>query len=230
MVDDAIWHIKTTPGHALERLPRETRCLYTVSVPQHQSMPDLVAGYRWTRARFAESAVLVGDGLYRHTLCALRGLDPQAAVQAAAEEGDELLRLFERELGQPIDHLVRTSSLLRTAAFHRADAEIVGLFEDNAAFAAAVTRDAEAFTRRQALHGHLAVPEATATAFAVKYLQEEVAVYLALARDGWLVDVYLGHELPTLAGIIKHRIAGAPDELARRINISLHRREVSATQ
>ena len=229
MVDDAVWHVKTTPGNARDRLTRETRCLYTVSVPQHHAMAELVEGWRWTRQHFAECAVLVGDGLYRHTLCAQRGLDPQAAVQAAAEKGDQLLRQFEREHGQPLSqlgaHLVRTSSLLRTPAFHSAHAAIVALFEENAAFCAAVTKDAEAFTRREALHGHLAVPEATATAFAVKYLQEEVAVYLALARDGWLVDVYLGHELPTLAGIIKHRIEGAPDELARRINISLHRRD-----
>ena len=85
MVDDAVWHVKTTPGNARDRLTRETRCLYTVSVPQHHAMAELVEGWRWTRQHFAECAVLVGDGLYRHTLCAQRGLDPQAAVQAASK-------------------------------------------------------------------------------------------------------------------------------------------------
>jgi tRNA-dependent cyclodipeptide synthase len=195
-----------------------------VSVPQHHAIADLVDGYRWTLAHFAECAVLVGDGLYRHTLCALRGLDPMAAVQAAQEEGDELLRQFEREYGRPIGRLVRTTALLRTGAFRDAHAAIVRLYDENTSFAAAVARDAQAFSHRQALHGHLAVPESTATAFAIKCLQEEVAVYLALARDGWLLDVYLGQELPTLARIIKHRIDGAPDELVRRINISLRTR------
>lgn len=70
------------------------------------------------------------------------------------------------------------------------------------------------------------MPEATATAHAAKYLREEVAVYLALAREGWLTDVYLGEELPTPARIMKLQIDDAPEELARRVNISLHTRNV----
>jgi tRNA-dependent cyclodipeptide synthase len=224
MSTDGIYRIKTTPTHSLPEFQADRKCLYTVSIPQHHTIGELVAAYRWTLDRFSECAVLLGDGLYRHTLCALRGLDPPAAMKAASESGDDLLREFAAEFGRPLNRVIRCTELMTTEAFHRALGTVMAFHDRSAHFAEALARDAEAFTRRQALHGRLAVPEATATAHAVKYLQEEVAVYLALARDGWLTDVYLGEELPTLARIMKHQIDDAPEELARRINISLHAR------
>jgi hypothetical protein len=226
MQADDRFRIKATPKHALPEFPVNGKCLYTVSIPQHHTMDELVAAYRWTLDRFSECAVLLGDGLYRHTLCALKGLDPAAAMEAASQAGDDLLCDFQEALGQPAGRVIRCSGLMRTDAFHRALGTVTSFHESSAAFVEVLHKDAEAFTRRQAVHGRLAVTESAATAHAVKYLLEEAAVYLTLARDGWLTDVYLGEELPTLARMMQHRLDGAPEELARRVNISLHARNV----
>lgn len=225
------WKIRvsTTPRNALSSIPENAKCLYAISVgPQDKPIAEVVAAYRWARQRFPDCSVLVGDGLYRHTLRAQEGFEPELAERAAKDTGDNLLHRFEAVYGESVENVIRCTTLIKTRAFRDCLAAVLALYKDNEDFAASVVADAKSFSRRQARHRRLKVSEATATRFAIHYLQEEIAVYLLLAKEGWLVDVYLGHELPTLARIIKDEIAGAPEELGHRVNLSLRLEEAPA--
>jgi hypothetical protein len=91
--------------------------------------------------------------------------------------------------------------------------------------AGSIDSDARSFVTRQAKNGRLAQPVQLAESLARRYLIREVATYGYLASLGWRVDVYLGRELPTLARIMDGTIPAPSEHLARRINISLKRKD-----
>jgi hypothetical protein len=54
-----------------------------------------------------------------------------------------------------------------------------------------------------------------------QYLLEEVAVFSALAEEGWNIEVYPGPELGVLVEIAQGNFKDIPAGLKKRINIEL---------
>jgi hypothetical protein len=90
-------------------------------------------------------------------------------------------------------------------------------------FKNAIDIDAKSYVDRQKTRNNIKLNESEALALSILYLKQEVAVYLWLAEHGWLIDLYLGNEIPTLAKIIEGKIPGAPDALKQRVNIGLRK-------
>lgn len=213
--------VSSTPPEARHDLAAHGQCLYGVSVGAiGKQTGELLDGYRWSQAHFPRCAMLLGDSLYRFTLQIQQGCDGAAAAAIAQQRGqalaDEILAL----LPEP-PSMLRCSEVLVQPGYAARHQAIAGLYREHAAFRASVEADALVFVRRQAAKQRLAVAEARALELAVIYLLEEIAIYDCLAGQGWLVDVYLGAELPTLAKIIAGAIAGVPGPLSQRVNISL---------
>lgn len=120
--------------------------------------------------------------------------------------------------------VIRCSAVMDRSDFGPALEEIRSFHESSEHFRESVTSDAMMFVDRQTRQGRLAVSREHALDLAIHYLHEEIAVYLLLARDGWLVDVYIGNELPTLERITMGQIEHAPQVLTERVNVALRLR------
>ena len=120
--------------------------------------------------------------------------------------------------------MIRTTELLLDPDFSDAFDRIELLYETNSLFRASVDLDAEYYVNRQCDRGTLKISKAEGTNLSIFYLKQEIAVYLLLAERGWLADIYLGQEIPTLAKIMRGEIPEAPEKLKQRINIGLRKK------
>ena len=149
-----------------------------------------------------------------------RGQNPKAAKQLAQKAGQRILEQILSQLTL-LPEVIRTSDMLAHARFKEHLKEVRTLYDTNWSFHESVQSDALAFVNRQALRGRLGLSEPEAVDLAAAYLVEEIAVYSCLAEEGWLVDVYLGAELPTLLRFINGELSGTSAPLHKRINVAL---------
>jgi tRNA-dependent cyclodipeptide synthase len=198
------------------------KSVYGISVgARSKPVAEIVGGFKWARKFFPNCGVLLGDGLYRITLKIREGLDEGPAMELAIKEGDNLLEEFGSALDEPLPVVFRSSQLMNDAGFVPALALIERLYQRDKLLSEAVRGDAHVFIDRQARRNCLKIKPADAVDLAVSYLKEEVAIYLLMAQRGWLQDIYLGDELPTLLKIVKGEIPNAPTPLKQRISISI---------
>lgn len=199
----------------------DKKCLYGVSVGSPWKRLNLVgSGFGWVWEHFPHCAILIGDSLYRISLQITRGLNPVNAAVVSAQETNDMLSELKGHFGKH-SLVIRTSEVMEQVRFAGALQLITTLHEENTLLRNSIIGDAAKFVDRQRKNGRLAIEEGRAVDLAIQYLHEEIAVYLVLAEEGWLVDVYLGDELPTLKRIIKGVIPGAPHALTQRINVAL---------
>lgn len=213
--------IKTTPPDKSSQLREIDQCLYGVSVGAfNKQIEDILEGYRWARANFRRCCILLGDSLYRFTLQIQRDISSEEAGRIALASGQELAeQMFSRLPRTP--EIIRCSDVLANPRFSEFLHETRALHEQNSALRDSLASDAQIFVRRQAQKERLAISATDAVELAVSYLIEEVAIYGCLAEQGWIIDVYLGEELPTLAKIMSGEIPGVTGPLSQRINVSL---------
>lgn len=213
--------IKTTPHDKISQLKEFDKCLYGVSVGAvNKHIEDILEGYRWAQANFRRCCILLGDSLYRFTVQIQRGISSEEAGRVALFSGKKLAEQMVSRLPR-IPEIIRCSDVLANPRFSEYLHETQTLHDRNSALRDSLEDDAQIFVRRQAQKGRLAVSVEDAVELAVSYLIEEVAIYGCLAEQGWIVDIYLGEELPTLSKIISGDIPGVTGPLSRRINVSL---------
>lgn len=202
--------------------------IYSISVgAANKSLEDVIEAYRWAKdyKKYPVKAILVGDGLYKITLRIIKGLSVLDAEVKAIEAGIELINDFISKACTAGVSFIKTSELLLDPEFERAYQGIEALFSGEQSFRASLEKDARFYVDRQKLRGTLKVSEYEAIKLSIFYLKQEIAVYLLLAERGWAVDLYLGHEIPTLAKIMNQEISAAPDALKRRVNIGLQKKK-----
>jgi tRNA-dependent cyclodipeptide synthase len=215
------YKLKITPNTATTSVWDSSRCLYGVSVgSKNGDVDSVVDGFLWASTHFSRCGLLLGDSLYRFTLQIQRGLDELTATAEARSAGQEHLAAILQRLPRTPE-IIRCSDILHAPDFSLAFSKFERHFNLDADFNSSIMDDARSFVQRQMKSGRLALPEAQGMGLAIRYLVEEVAVYSYLADQGWLVDVYLGDELPTLARIINGDIPSVAGALSSRINISL---------
>ncbi len=213
--------IKTTPQGKSSKLEDFDRCLYGVSVgATNKKIEDILEGYRWARANFQRCCILLGDSLYRFTIQIQRNISSEEAARIAFTSGQKLVEQVFSRL-PCIPEIIRCSDILANPRFSEYLHEIQALYEINHTFRESLNNDAQTFVRRQEKKERLAISVSDAVEIATSYLIEEIAVYGCLAEQGWVVDVYLGDELPTLAKIISGEICDVTGPLSQRINVSL---------
>jgi hypothetical protein len=188
----------------------ESRCLYTVSVdPCGLRKGKILAGYRWVLESFPVVLPLVGDGPLIERTAAITGV-PVA---------DTDLRV--RELEASLPGALLMSELSRTVDFEQALVDVQHALSTSEPFLNALKEDAGAYVDRVARRGDLALPLQRATELSREYLTHEVAMYLCQARQGYLVDAYVGGELPVLKKFMSGEMGGLLTPLERRIFIGL---------
>ncbi|MFA5180618.1 MAG: tRNA-dependent cyclodipeptide synthase [Syntrophales bacterium] len=218
------YSIRVSPSDQKKNLQRFNRCLYGVSVGVvNQHIEDILKGYRWASEKFKRCCILLGDSLYRFTLQIQKGVNLEESETLARDSGNQLLEEISLRLTS-VPEVIRCSDVLKTMLFKEKQKEIYILNSTNDRFRDSIAKDALSFVERQARKGRLAILRRKALDLAIFYLIEEVAIYSCLADQGWLIDVYQGDELPTLAKIISGEIPGVEGSLTKRINISLHSR------
>lgn len=201
------------------------KILYSVSLDvSNRDIHDIVDAYIWTLQKYPLNAILLGDGLHKITLRITEDLSEYEAERRAKRAGDDLMLCFLRELGVTDSKVIRTTELLLDPDFSDAFDRIESLYETNSLFRASVDSDAEYYVNRQCDRGTLKISRAEGTNLSIFYLKQEIAVYLLLAERGWLADIYLGQEIPTLAKIMRGEIPEAPEKLKQRINIGLRKK------
>jgi tRNA-dependent cyclodipeptide synthase len=219
------YRIIVTPAGAATRVWHESQCVYSVSVGvPDKTVQDLVDGFLWTKAKFDRVAVLLGDSLYALTLQIQRGCSEAEAYAQALNEAEHVVSTLESEVMPLV--VFRTSELASNPEFLGIETEIKNAYFSTPAFAGSIEADARAFVRRQKNRNRLALGVPVAESLARHYLVREISVYAYLAAAGWVVDVYLGRELPTLARIMEGSVPAVSPHLARRINISLQPKEL----
>jgi len=210
-----------TPPSLKAELSGFDRCLYAVSIGGHNKpIEDVLQGYRWAIGHFGRCGILLGDSLYRFTLQIQRGSNPKLARQLARKAGQRTLDQIVSQLTR-LPEVIRSSDILTHARFKEYLEEVHALYDTNRPFRESVQSDARVFVSRQSARGRLALPESEAMDIASAYLVEEVAIYGCLAEEGWLVDVYLGAELPTLQRFITGELSGTSAPLHKRVNVAL---------
>lgn len=211
--------VRTTPtGVCVEHL-RACRALYTVSIGCGKPLEHVAAGYSWARETFPETRILIGDSLFEITLGITHGMSGPVAERYSRSEMNRILRRIHHPSGR--NEVIRTSDLVITQEFLRALKIIRAARISNPGFATAVEADAISFVARQERRSRLGIETSRALQLACSYIEQEVAIYLALANEGWLLDVYLGSELGALKGVIEGKIPGVARVLEKRIFIEL---------
>ena len=210
----------TTPRNT--DLAQYREFLYTVSVGAfNRSVVDLVEAYLWASKKYPIKAILLGDGLYKISLCITEGLDTKEAETRAMKTGNELICYFFKELYIDDIEVIKTSELLSKFTCLFAFKRIKFLYLSDFLFRVSVEEDARLYVERQKERGTLRVSETEGFNLSIFYLLQEIAVYLLLAEQGLLADIYLGQEIPTLAKIMRGEILAAPDALKQRVNVGL---------
>lgn len=213
--------VTTTPKSARLHMNSFDRCLYGVSVGStNKPIEEILTGYRWAQANFKRCSILLGDSLYRFTLQIQQGCNSQEAVQLALKSGSAIAEKLISFLPR-LPEIIRCGDVLANPRFEEYHNEIQKLYQNNTVFKSSIENDANTFVSRQASKDRLALTKSQSLDLAISYLIEEIAIYGCLAEQGWLVDVYLGKELPTLSKIITGDIVGTTDHLSKRVNISL---------
>jgi len=212
-----------TPKHT--DLSRYKKFLYTASVGVfNRSTEEVVEAYWWASQRYPIRAILLGDGLYKISLRITEGLNTDEAEKRSIKAGDELICSFFKELCVDDLNVFRTSELLLDPAFLSAFERVESLYSSDLSFRTSVEEDAGLYVKRQKEHETLKVSETEGFNLSVFYLKQEISVYLLLAGQGWLADLYLGQEIPTLAKIMRGEIPAAPDALKQRVNVGLQKK------
>ena len=223
--EKAKFKVKITPEIRASQtaLYNNMPCLYTISIGSHSiDMNAIVDGYRWASKTFPFCRVLLGDGLFKTTSQIIRRPDGEDAATVAKKQTSETLRRFKELAGGRKIKFVKTSNILSRLNFRPSQNEIEELYRINEIFADSINADAKQFVDRQLRNDRLGLPYDQAINYSIKYLKQEVAIYLYLARRGYLVDVYVGKEMSTLSKIMEKQITGGvPQPLVDRVNISL---------
>jgi len=225
--------IRTTPSVRPDELFARRRCYMGISLDnpvfRGRSLQDLVG---WALDHFDECLMIVGDMLRRYNEIMLNGLDEQQATAAAEQRGT----VFLEELGPLLGRLdtlrltvLRWRDGLAMDEYATARQAVDRLYAEDAAFRAAVQRDAHAFIRRQKRRNRpLGVDDERALDLSCRYLLEEIAVFDVLSRRGWTVELYPGPELEVLVDVARGRFDGVPAGLKQRINVELRVRDQSS--
>lgn len=178
----------------------------------------------WIVKRFDQCLVIVGDHLCRYNERILNGLKDDEAIKVAQESGDSFI-LTTRELFQQLPsgkiRLTRWKSQLETDEYKKSKAILDHLFISDPAFRASVEKDARSFVTRQAKQDRLAIQPPQAVELSCQYLLEEIAVFSALAQQGWQVELYPGPELRVLVEVAKGKYSTIPEGLKKRISVEL---------
>ncbi len=213
----------TPRGYALKG---NERCFFTISVGTHnQSVEEIAAAYSWAKSKYVISQLLIGDSLYKITLQIREGLTQVDAEKKAFEAAGMLIEDFGHFTNEKQKISIRkTSDIMQSYEFKSSYVEVERFYEENEEFKNAVDADARKYIDRQIAKKNLKVDPGEGLDLSIMYLKQEIAVYLLLAEQGWLVDLYLGQEIPTLAKIMEGRLPAAPDALKRRVNIGLRRK------
>jgi tRNA-dependent cyclodipeptide synthase len=182
----------------------------------------------WIVKRFDQCLVIVGDHLCRYNERIFNGLKDDDAIKVAQEAGDSFI-LRTRELFQQFPpgkiRLTRWKQHLDTDEYKKSKTLLDHLFISNPDFGESVQKDARSFVTRQAKRDRLAIQPSKAVELSCQYLLEEVAVFSALAEQGWQVELYPGPELRVLVEVAKGKYYTIPEGLKKRISVEL---EVSA--
>lgn len=215
-------NIKTIPRQAKDNLHHHDRCVFALSVgDSRKSIPEIAEGYTWVSEHFDHNAILVGDSLYRITLQIQKGLDEKTASETAYQNGFDLVKslyLFIKE--EPL--ILRSSEISQLPRYRSKLEEVKKESQTNREFANELENDAVAFVERQKKNSRLMLSYENAIELSIRYLSEEIAMYMVLAEDGWNVEAYQGTELNILRKIITGEIKTGLKSLASRIHISLH--------
>lgn len=218
-----IYKIVVTPTSARHAYLDESRCLYSISLgAPDKTIDDVLEGLAWTTARFQDVAVLIGDSLLVLTLQIQKGLEYSVARTEAASLAGAMASAV--RVAYPSMTVFSSEELHLDGSYQRCLARIRDAVTSDGDLSHSIDRDALEFLNRQARRARLALPKDAAMTLAREYLIQEVAIYSHMASVGWRLDVYLGSELTTLAGIINGTVPSPTPELSRRINVSLRRK------
>ena len=225
-IDKSEYKVRITP-HRRALPDYNEKCLYSVSIGAHELKIDqVVHAYKWAAKTFSSCALLLGDGLYRSTLQIIEGISEQDAIIKAEYKSKLTLDDFNMRIQElPPPNIIRTRDIIETSEFGSHLETIERLYFGNSRFADSVNEDALWFVNRQKRNLRLGLSVESAIKLSRFYVKQEVAVYSHLAEQGYLIDVYLGREIPTLAKLMTEEIiGGVPRPLVNRTNISLEKR------
>jgi hypothetical protein len=125
------------------------------------------------------------------------------------------------ELALRFDSVLLVSQLSRCADFEQALKDVREAKRATPRLSRAIRADARTYVARVRRRGNLALATQEAMTLSVEYIEIELATYLCLARRGFLVDVYVGEELPVLKKFIVGKFQGVLPPLERRIFLGL---------
>ncbi len=183
----------------------------------------LSALLRWIASHFDRCTIVVGDDLYRLSVMIRTGMDETSALRFARKESRFQYQELVNGVGNFPSHkftIRRWCEFTSHRSFSPYQVALAALLRSNRQFHNSVMISADDYLKRRPDRS-LAVSRRNALSLSSQYLLEEMAVFCILVRDGWLVDVYPGPELPVLAEMSRGLHEAAPPPLRRRIGISL---------
>ena len=218
--------VKILPKISEQELFEHTRCYIGISLEnpifKGKSLSALLF---WSRQKFEEITVVVGDYLCRFNEIMLIGCDETKASQQAQSLGDIFLlqtkEIFDKYSEQKI-RLTRWKDHLQSKEYKESSTILEKLFESNSDFRASVEKDAFGFIKRRKRNNQkILVDTQEALKLCCQYLLEEISVFSALSQQGWNVELYPGPELCVLAEVAKGKYSAVPKGLKERINVEL---------
>lgn len=187
-------------------------CLVSISMGQicHEGS-KLDALLSWAVQSHKNCILNISDILHRHNLLR-HGAGEQEAFQQAFAMGNEWMRRNDEILRHHLprfQHIHRWGDWLNHPLFPEMHADILRLYEQNAAFKAAADSDIGGFILRKETQGEdTSAEQKKQSSFA--YLMEELAAYILISRRYAASRVYPAKPLETFQFL---RGPGVPDSL-----------------
>jgi tRNA-dependent cyclodipeptide synthase len=213
-----------SPPTARKSFEEHDTCFLGVSLEnQNFTPPKFKALVIWVSRRFANCAVLVGDGIHRITLEMARSMSPATASIEAVQLGDEFIKensAVLNEFREQTDFwFLKCSDVQRSAAYADYHRRLRGYFEDNEEFRESVYEFGRNYHRNRS-DGLAEAELRFRIGRSCDYFLEEFAIFCCLKERGLPVMVYPG-SFSTLREVACGIHPGVPAELRDLIVVSL---------
>jgi hypothetical protein len=221
---------KVTPHTNRRYLTSFTKCLFLISLlpcsDNDRKAIDVAAAYRATTAIFPRTTIMVENLFLPITIRMTTGGTQEGVKRMAEEAARQRLQEFMTLCAIEEHEVITTRDLAEKIAptdFHVNIYRIESLCRRNQRFQELMEKFAQSYVNRLKKRNQLAIDEDEAIAECVRYGHQEAAVHITFSEIGYLVNVYLGPELPFMAAIMNRQIDGAPLSGVNLTNIALHK-------
>jgi tRNA-dependent cyclodipeptide synthase len=192
----------------------------------HEGRGDAL--FLWFAENSIHGLILIADLIERYDFVALEGMSMIAATERALMRGEScshhITDIFRNVRPRPT--ILRWKDITLWDSYDIYRAQVYVEYERNPSFRAAVQQESHRFLRSTTRFRKMAADPSSLEVLSL-YVLEELAVFPALYKEGWMTEIYPGSDLSILREIQAGKFPNLKWELPSRVHIRIGFRQSS---